>query len=491
MVNLRTIISFTLAICSVVTAAKNGTAHSSVAGSMQDDTLHSSVTRDVQAGEPYSFLVAGHAYGAHEGGNTGLHPAFLQSLDEGFDSLAAFIVLTGDIVNQSTADSWQQVEDELSGYALPGYYVMGNHDNNDIGRQVFDNKFGGTYYAFLFRGDQFIVLNSTEQDRSISPGQMVFLREQIMQAGDSVVRVFIFFHEILWNSHEKYTGVMANNRSRYDEMVDHSNYWGEVHPLLEECPEKQFFVIAGDVGGRPDAVAAFYDRWDNVTLIASGMGEVPDENYLLVRVDHRDSVAFELVPLRPEITLEEIEYYSVPPSPDSILGPDEIMPGSSGTEFNAAEVFNATGYLWELPPGLYGASTTGRITVDADSDFAGGTISVRAEREGFGRGPAASKMVRAFSAPAGISGSSVKSPQFMIRQGEEFIVIGTNSAVSGPFTVRVFDSHGRLLSAENIDASGNIYELKVGKMELPEGLLFISVSGRTCQCAGIVINLTR
>ncbi len=171
---------------------------------------------NARADTSYSFIVAGHAYGAHDGENIGLHPNFLSSLDSGYDSLAAFFVFTGDIVNKSSVESWQQVEDELARYSLPYYYVMGNHDDDDIGYQEFNEKFGSPYYAFHFQQELFIVLNSTEEQRSISSNQISFLQEQLNLAGDTVQNIFIFFHEILWNSHDKYIGVLSNSRSRYE-----------------------------------------------------------------------------------------------------------------------------------------------------------------------------------------------------------------------------------------------------------------------------------
>ena len=270
-------------------------------------SIHSVIYAQVDTS--YAFIVAGHAYGSHDGVNIGLHPKLLNSLNSGYDSNAAFIVFTGDIVNHSTSESWQQVENELAYIGLPSYYVMGNHDDNDIGWQIFEDKFGSTYYMFCSQSELYIVLNSTEEDRSISSNQIGFLNEQISLAGDTTRNIFIFFHEVLWNSHEKYIGLKSNKRSRYDQMVNFSNYWEEVHPMLSGNPDKNFYLIAGDVGGNPDAIAAFYDTWDNVTFLASGMGEVTDENFLLIRVHHKDSIEIGLIPLDCDISLPDIEFY--------------------------------------------------------------------------------------------------------------------------------------------------------------------------------------
>ncbi len=429
--------------------------------------------------------MAGHAYGAHAGENSGLHPALLNRLDAGTDSLAAFIVLTGDIVNYSTPESWQQVETELSRYPFPAYYVMGNHDSNETGLQVFLDKYGSTWYSFRQQHDLFIVLNSTETDRSISPVQLEFLETQIRQAGDSVRRIFIFFHEILWNSHEKYTGVRSNSRSRYASMVPYSNYWEEVHPLLAGDPERQYVVIGGDMGGNPDAMAAFHDRWGNVNLLASGMGEVADENYLLVRVRGEAPAEFELVPLRDGVDLYPVEYYSVPPAPDTIQGPGEVTPGSTGVVYSVPEVFNATSYIWELPEGLTGHSISGSIFADVHPGFTEGIISVMAERDGFGAGAPALKTVQA--ATTGIAGGSFGNSDsrageaghypgpFRFREEGEFIVGEFIGPGREAVHLRIFDSLGRVVWTEKWYMEENPLGLRIPEQELPKGILLISI----------------
>ena len=136
------------------------------------------VSMQGQVNSAYSILVAGHAYGAHAGTNIGLHPPLLDKLKVRPENVVSALFLTGDIVNQSTPASWAQVERELIDLQLPAYYVMGNHDNNSIGINVFNKKHGGVYYSFTIQNDLYIVLNSTESDRSISPVQLQFLTER-------------------------------------------------------------------------------------------------------------------------------------------------------------------------------------------------------------------------------------------------------------------------------------------------------------------------
>ncbi len=428
-----------------------------------------------QVDTAYSFIVAGHAYGAHAGTNTGLHPSLLNSLNAGFDPKTSLFVFTGDIVNVSTTESWQQVDTEMEAYGLPYYFAMGNHDANSIGEAVFNEKFGGLYYAFYSQHDLFIVLNSIEADRAISVHQINFLKEQIDLASAETKNVFIFFHEVIWNSNEKYIAVRSNSRSRYEQIVSYSNYWEEVHPVLLSHNTKNFYLITGDVGGNPDAIAAFYDKWDNVTLISSGMGEVADENYLLVKVSANTSVDFELVPLDPGLTLPDIEFYSVPPAPGNIAGPQSITPGSTAISYSVAEVFNAESYTWILPEGATGNSSSETILVDFGFDFQGGEISVKCYRDGFGTGPESSLMIQA-------EGTSNKSNErhsddsnISVCQINEVILISTNNFNHSEARIRLYDLSGKTIWSQTLEDLSGSFNLQIDASKLLPGIVFISV----------------
>lgn len=410
----------------------------------------------------WCFLVAGHAYGAHLGENTGLHPPFLESLARDKDERVSFIVLTGDIVNQSTSLSWQQVHDELSGTGLESFYVMGNHDNNETGRQVFIQKHGGLYYAFQRGGILFIVLNSTEQDRSVSPVQMEFLQKTLSEAPESIKEVFIFFHELLWNSDERYSFLRSNTRSRYTEMVRYSNYLTELRPLLNQYPGMHFYLVAGDVGGNPDAVAAFYDTTSNLSLCASGMGEVPEENYMKVCVLNSTVSEIQFIALNASLELKEKEYYNIPAAPAYIEGPSGLMPNVNGISYTAGEVFNAGTYEWQLPAGMTGSGSKRSIMVSTGPDFAGGVLSVKAVHDGYGKSPAASMEIKSLA--SGI-GNLREFPGRIMVYENSVIITGINLP-AGRACMSICDLNGKLLGSKTLFLTGRETEVCLA---LPEG----------------------
>lgn len=440
-----------------------------------------------QSDTAYSFIVAGHAYGAHSGTNIGLHPHLLSSLTDGYETNTAFIVLTGDIVNHSTSESWEQVETELNGYGLTSYYVMGNHDDNSIGYEVFENKHGGDYYAFTSQTELYIVLNSTESDRSISPAQLEFMQDQIDQADASIQNVFIFFHEVIWNSKEKYAEVRSNSRSRYVNMVDYSNYWEEVHPICTELPAKNFYMISGDVGGNPDAIAAFWDTCDNVTLISSGMGEVDDENYLLVKVLNKDSIVFELVPLLSDVDLDPIEYYSVPQAPDTILYTYPMTNANFSVEFSVPEVLNADTYIWHLPSMASGVSITNSITVDFEDGFLNGELSVRAARDGFGYSPMTTTFLEMNYNGTDLVNTDNETMQLEVFIANEQLTMHIGNIAGDQLHLRIYDITGKLILHRNLEHMGREVVVQLDKCDLPQGFNLVSLSTKNQNIARKII----
>lgn len=388
----------------------------------------------------YSFYVAGHTYGAHAGTNIGLHPPFLKKLIENKDSIVFALFLTGDIVNQSTTESWDQVEEELSDLNLTSYYVMGNHDNNSTGNEVFRKKHGSTYYSFIYKHELYVVLNSTESDRSISPAQLKFLDDIFANTDASWESAFIFFHEVIWNSNEKYKLVRSNSRSRFNQIVNVSNFWYEVYPRLTAFPEKQFYLFAGDVGGNTDAIAASYDRWDNVTLISSGMGEVFDENYLKVVV-LPDTVTFKLIALNNAVEMKPITWYNIPEKPDSIFGPTTVSTSQTNYTYFVDSVQNATSYKWTFSEGISGSSDSSFIKLHFEEQFKSGKISVAAIHDGFGESGTEEIQVSVKNSTQ-IS-ENQNETKFEIQQNQNNLLLKFNSNKPQNAVITFYDFFGR------------------------------------------------
>ena len=59
-------------------------------------------------------------------------------------------------------------------------------------------------------------------------------------------------------------------------------------------------MFAGDVGAGYWSSDYMYDKYNNITLIASGMGEGIVDNFVIVNVSEEDTITYELISLNCE-----------------------------------------------------------------------------------------------------------------------------------------------------------------------------------------------
>lgn len=432
-----------------------------------------SILNDCKA-QSFSFFVAGHAYGAHAGANIGLHPPFLAKAGEEMDSSVFAIFLTGDLVNQSTQSSWDQVALDLDSFGIPSYYSMGNHDQDDLGYSVFNEKYGNTYYSLNYNNSLFIVLNSTIGDRQISTEQLTFLKNCLDNTDAQIENVFLFFHEILWNTIDEYSQVLSNSRSRYGQMKNHSNYWTDVHPLLASCG-KPVYIFTGDVGGNTDANALFYDQWNNVTLISSGMGEVKDENFLRVDVS-ADKVFIKPISLNNNVELKPLEFYSVPEMPDTIFGPSMVETGIT-VEYSVPDALNATEYLWTLANGMTGSSSTSTISIDFSAGFEGGELGVQAMHPGFG--VSEMKTLKISSNLTSVVLSKATEPHLSWFQQNELLIVRLSGFPFELYNLKIIDLNGRTFDTKVLEVDSLNMEVILATSILKKGIFVLQLDGQT------------
>jgi hypothetical protein len=231
----------------------------------------------------YSFFVAGHTYGVNGVNNAGVHPPFkeffaqLNSLDLDFG------VFTGDTVYASTPTDWDEIDEDLEDLNVPVRFAVGNHDMQN--RELFVSRYGSTYYSFENSGDLFIVLDSELDRCNITGDQLRFLREALDTTRGR--NNFIFVHKVLWVAegtpyydalrHEINAGpgIAAGCDSEF-------NFWTEIVPMLQGL-DAPVYIVAGDVGC-DWAMSLFYDEFENLHFIASGMGGAEEENFLVFDV---------------------------------------------------------------------------------------------------------------------------------------------------------------------------------------------------------------
>jgi hypothetical protein len=242
-----------------------------------------------QSDVAYSFFAAGHVYGNPSSIQYGVHPPFEEAIDflNGYPEMA-FGVFTGDVVPRPTPEYWDSVQADFNKLEMPYYIAAGNHDKG----AEFDSRYGKPYYSFKRGNDLFIVMAPTNWN--IDRDQLKFLKQTFADNVDSTRNIFIFIHELIWWSPEnRFNLVEINYRPHYPGST---NYREVIDPLLRETG-KNVVVYAGDVGCNQKVSPCMYYKYENITLIASGMGSGDKDNLVITRVFNDGSFDFQLIHL--------------------------------------------------------------------------------------------------------------------------------------------------------------------------------------------------
>jgi len=255
----------------------------------------------------YSFYIAGHTYGKPGVNNVGVHPPFKEKfnlLNE--DEFIDFGVWTGDIVWLSTETDWNEIDNDTSLLQDTVYFAAGNHDVSN--RELFESRYGQTYSSFVHHSDLFIILDPNLDGWNISGEQLVFLQNELDIHSSQVDNIFVFFHQLLWWSPENiYSNVTPNSTFGRADTV---NFWSDIEPLFTSLPNKTY-MFAGDVGAFSNGDEFMYHSYENITLIASGMGGEERDNMVIIDVKEDKTVDFRLIALNGKDihALGELEAY--------------------------------------------------------------------------------------------------------------------------------------------------------------------------------------
>ncbi|MFQ3651661.1 MAG: metallophosphoesterase [Gemmataceae bacterium] len=148
-----------------------------------------------------------------------------------------FVLSVGDLINGYTKDKdkvnaeWKEFQTYVSRLKMPFFYVPGNHDiTNDVMLEIWKDKFGRSYYEFVYKDVLFLCLNSEDPPgkgySNISKEQLTWLKD-VLDKHKEVRWTLAFLHKPMWIQND----------------VD-KNGWGEVEKLLAG---RNYTVFAGHV----------------------------------------------------------------------------------------------------------------------------------------------------------------------------------------------------------------------------------------------------
>ena len=249
---------------------------------------------EIEIDRSYSFFIAGHTYGKPLADNLGFHPPFKNKIEEiNIYPKIKFGVFTGDLVRYSTPESWDSIDSDTKRFSIPVHICPGNHDLVD--RELFNSRYGDTYYYFTYHDDLFVVLDGSLNHWNIKDEQFDFFKNTFKEKAANSKNIFIFVHQLIWYSNDNiFSGINLNFPSY---TPDSTNYWTDIEPLLIDL-NKPVFLFAGDLGANFSTTPFMYYEDGSITYIGSGMGGEVNDNIIFINIADDKSVNFQLYALQ-------------------------------------------------------------------------------------------------------------------------------------------------------------------------------------------------
>jgi 3',5'-cyclic AMP phosphodiesterase CpdA len=193
-----------------------------------------------------------------------------------------FVMSVGDFIEGYTTDTTElnRQWDEFSGFVnqldMPFFYVPGNHDlTNPVMEQIWKQRFGPTYYSFVYNDVLFMALNSEDQLRgagngSISAPQLDWI-EQTLNKHRDVKWTILFMHQPLWA--QQVDPVKWSDVERLLKARKHTVFVGHRHHYQKyERNNASYYMLATTGGSSPLRGPQFgeFDHFVWVTMTEQG-----------------------------------------------------------------------------------------------------------------------------------------------------------------------------------------------------------------------------
>jgi hypothetical protein len=186
-----------------------------------------------------------------------------------------FVMSVGDLIEGYTRDKdeiyrqWDEFNSFIDKLEMPFFYVPGNHDYiNNVMAEIWKEKYGKSYYHFIYKDVLFLCLNSEEATKGSNLGgiekpQYDYVKK-VLEENAEVRWTLVFMHQPLW-------------------ILDNTRYWPDIENLLKDRKHTVFvghhhhyvkyernngkYFILATTGGASKLRGADYGEFDHVVWI--------------------------------------------------------------------------------------------------------------------------------------------------------------------------------------------------------------------------------
>jgi serine/threonine-protein phosphatase CPPED1 len=184
-----------------------------------------------------------------------------------------FVLSVGDLIEgyskdkEKIAREWKEFQGFTSKLQMPFFYVPGNHDiTNDSQLQYWQEKFGRSYYHFVYKDVLFLMLNSEDPPgkSGMSEAQVKYVKETLA-ANDKVRWTIVSFHKPVWLGN-----IETNGWGEIEKTLNCRNYTvfiGHVHKYVKYVRNGMNYYQLATTGGDSKLRGIRYGEFDHLVWV--------------------------------------------------------------------------------------------------------------------------------------------------------------------------------------------------------------------------------
>jgi 3',5'-cyclic AMP phosphodiesterase CpdA len=213
-----------------------------------------------------------------------------------------FVVSVGDLIEGYTRNEkviyqqWDEFNGFIDKLEMPFFYVPGNHDYiNDVMARIWEEKFGPSYYHFVYKDVLFLCLNSEEATRGANMGgieksQYEYI-QKVLEENREVRWTLVFMHQPLW---------ILDNTRHWKDVADllkdrkHTVFAGHHHHYVKYTRNNSKYIMLATTGGTSRLRGPNFGEFDHVVWVTMTAEGPVIANLLLEGIWHENVVTEEL-----------------------------------------------------------------------------------------------------------------------------------------------------------------------------------------------------
>ncbi|MDQ8182841.1 metallophosphoesterase [Pelagicoccus sp. SDUM812005] len=184
-----------------------------------------------------------------------------------------FVMSVGDLIQGYTTDrkqleyEWNEFEGFVDKLEMPFFYVAGNHDyTNPVMAEVWKERYGASYYSFVYHDVFCLVLNSNDEERphAMTQEQVDWALAEIEKHPDPRWTM-VFIHTPLWDREDP-TGKWPQIEEALQGR-DFTVFAGHHHRYVKHSRQGKEFYTLATTGGNSGLRGPRFGEFDHVVWV--------------------------------------------------------------------------------------------------------------------------------------------------------------------------------------------------------------------------------